>query len=149
MPELNSSRNTALRDFFTEDFASWTVHFVNICVRNQQMQQLFIHFINYVWYLLHVSALHCHHQRAFLVPSERCSIKEQSIEYCVWACVCLAGWCVHHAIRHTHAHPQYSIVCSLIEHLSEGIKNATWGWQYNAETCRIYKVPYTINKLNE
>jgi hypothetical protein len=26
------------------------------------MQQLFIQFINYVWYLLHVSALHCHLQ---------------------------------------------------------------------------------------
>jgi hypothetical protein len=24
---------------------------------NQQMQQLFIQFINYVWYLLHVSAI--------------------------------------------------------------------------------------------
>jgi hypothetical protein len=38
------------------------------------MQQSFIQFINYVWYLLHVSALHCHPQGAFLVPSERCSI---------------------------------------------------------------------------
>jgi hypothetical protein len=28
------------------------------------MQQLFIKFINYVWYLLHVSALHCHPQGA-------------------------------------------------------------------------------------
>jgi hypothetical protein len=27
--------------FFTGDFASWTVHFVNICVKNQQMQELF------------------------------------------------------------------------------------------------------------
>jgi hypothetical protein len=36
---------------------------------NQQMQQLFIRFINYAWYLLHVSALHCHTQEAFLVPS--------------------------------------------------------------------------------
>jgi hypothetical protein len=44
---------------------------------NQQMQQLFIKFINYVWYLLHVSALNCHHQGAFLLPSERCSIEEQ------------------------------------------------------------------------
>jgi hypothetical protein len=35
--------------FFTGDFASWTVHFVNICEENQQMQQLFIQFINYVW----------------------------------------------------------------------------------------------------
>jgi hypothetical protein len=25
------------------------MHFVNICVKNQQMQQLFIQFINYVW----------------------------------------------------------------------------------------------------
>jgi hypothetical protein len=33
-------------------------------------------------YLLHVSALNCHLQGAFLVPSERCSIEEQSIEYC-------------------------------------------------------------------
>jgi hypothetical protein len=60
-----------------------------MCVINQQMQQLFIQFINYVCYLLHVSALHCYPQGAFLVPSERCSIEEQSIEYCGWAfCVC-------------------------------------------------------------
>jgi hypothetical protein len=26
-----------------------TVHFVNICVKNQQIHQLFIQFINYVW----------------------------------------------------------------------------------------------------
>jgi hypothetical protein len=39
------------------DFASLTVHLINICVKNQPtMQQLFIQFINYVWYLLHVSA---------------------------------------------------------------------------------------------
>jgi hypothetical protein len=29
--------------------ASWTVHFVNTCEKNQQMHQLFILFINYVW----------------------------------------------------------------------------------------------------
>jgi hypothetical protein len=34
---------------FTGEFASWTVQFVNICVKNQQTQQLFIQFINYVW----------------------------------------------------------------------------------------------------
>src|SRR5215469_10496073 len=56
------------------------------CMKNQQIHQLFIQFINYVWQLLHVSALHCHLQGAFLVPSERCSIEEQSIEYCRWAC---------------------------------------------------------------
>src|SRR5215813_9390361 len=48
------------------------------CKKNQQIHQLFIQFINYVWELLHVSALHCHLQGAFLVPSERCSIEEQS-----------------------------------------------------------------------
>src|SRR5215468_10342280 len=33
-----------------------------------------------------VSALHCHLQGGFLVPSERCSFEKQSIEYCGWAC---------------------------------------------------------------
>jgi hypothetical protein len=32
----------------TADFASWTAHLVNIYIKNQQMQQLFIQFINYV-----------------------------------------------------------------------------------------------------
>jgi hypothetical protein len=31
------------------------------------MHQLFIQFINYVWYLPHVSALHCHPQGVFLL----------------------------------------------------------------------------------
>jgi hypothetical protein len=61
------------------------VRFVNICVKNQQIHQLFIQFIYYVWYLLHVSTLHCHLHGAFLVPTERCSI-EQSIEYYGWEC---------------------------------------------------------------
>jgi hypothetical protein len=70
------------------------------------MQQLLIQFINYVWQLLHVSTLHCHPQGAFLVPSERCSIEEQSIEYCGWACCGLGrgGWrceiVTHHATKH-------------------------------------------------
>jgi hypothetical protein len=34
---------------FTGDFASWTMHFVNICMKNQQIHQLFIQFINCVW----------------------------------------------------------------------------------------------------
>src|SRR5215475_4256593 len=51
------------------------------CIKNQQIHQLFIQFINYVWKLLHVSALYFHLHGAFLVPSERCSIEKQSIEY--------------------------------------------------------------------
>src|SRR5215472_17252626 len=62
------------------------------CMKNQQIHQLFIQFINYVWQLLPVSALHCHLQGAFLVPSETCSIEEQSIEYCGRA-YCLVTWC--------------------------------------------------------
>src|SRR5215467_10873232 len=64
------------------------------CMKNQQIHQFFIQFINYVWQLLHVSALHCHLQGAFLVPSERCSIEEQSIEYCgCCGVLCLVTWC--------------------------------------------------------
>jgi hypothetical protein len=48
-PELNPSAQRCVTRYFTGDFASWTIHFVNICVKNQQMQQLFIQFINYVW----------------------------------------------------------------------------------------------------
>jgi hypothetical protein len=103
--------------------------------------------------------------RKFLVPSERCSVEEQSIEYCGWACcvywrgawrlwmgvLCLVTWCVAISDRHVprhytqHAHPQYSVNWSSIQHLSEGTGNAPWGWQCNAETC----IPYIINKLNE
>src|SRR5215510_13855295 len=65
-------------------------------VKSQQIHQLFIQLINYVWQLLHVSALHCQLQGAFLVPSERCSIEEQSIEYCGWTC------CVYDEVRSAH-----------------------------------------------
>jgi hypothetical protein len=60
-------------------------------MKNHQIYQLFIQFIDYVWYLLHVSALHCHLQGVFLVVSERCSIEEQLIEYCGWACFVVCG----------------------------------------------------------
>jgi hypothetical protein len=45
-PELNPSAQRRLTRFFAGDFASWTVHFVNVWLENQQMQQLFIQFIN-------------------------------------------------------------------------------------------------------
>jgi hypothetical protein len=48
-PELNPSAQRCLTRFYTGDFAYWTMSFVNIYVKNQQMQQLFIQFINYVW----------------------------------------------------------------------------------------------------
>jgi hypothetical protein len=83
-------RATLPDKIFTGDFASWTVYFVDVCVKTGQMQRLFIQFINYVRYVLHVSALYRHLQGTFLVPSERCSIEEQSIEYCGWACCVLS-----------------------------------------------------------
>jgi hypothetical protein len=48
-PELIPSWQCCLSRFFTGDFASWTMHFVNVYVKNQQMQKLFIQFIKYVW----------------------------------------------------------------------------------------------------
>jgi hypothetical protein len=48
-PELNPSAQHCLTRFFTGDFVSLTVHFVNICVKNQQIHQLLVQFINYVW----------------------------------------------------------------------------------------------------
>src|SRR5215510_14426490 len=74
---------------------------LNGCIKNQQIHQLFIQFINYVWWLLHVLALHCHLQGAFLVPSERCSIEEHSIEYCGWRVVSIdVVRTAHHVNRH-------------------------------------------------
>jgi hypothetical protein len=49
MPKFNPSAQRCLTRFVTGDFASWTVHFVNMYVKNQQMHQLFTQFINYVW----------------------------------------------------------------------------------------------------
>jgi hypothetical protein len=65
------------------------MRFVNVCVKNQQMQQLFVQFINYVRYLLHVSELHCHPPGSFQVPSERGSVEGQSIEFGGGACCAL------------------------------------------------------------
>jgi hypothetical protein len=48
-PELNPSAQRCLTSFFTGDFASWTVHLINIRVKNQHIHQLFIQFINYIW----------------------------------------------------------------------------------------------------
>jgi hypothetical protein len=48
-PELNPSVQRCVTRFFTGDFASLNVHFVNVCVKNQQIHQLLIQFINYVW----------------------------------------------------------------------------------------------------
>jgi hypothetical protein len=47
MPELNPSAQRWLTRFFTGEFVSLTLHFVTICVKNQQTQQLFIQFIMY------------------------------------------------------------------------------------------------------
>jgi hypothetical protein len=58
-----------------------------------------------------------------------------SFDRILWLGVLSSG--VVHAPRHyiQHAHPQYPIEWSSIEHLSEGTRNAPWGWRFNAETC--------------
>jgi hypothetical protein len=53
-PELNPSAQRFLMRFFTTDFASLTVNFVNVCVQNQQMQKLlYIYCNNYVGATVH------------------------------------------------------------------------------------------------
>jgi hypothetical protein len=47
-PELNPSAQRCRTKFFTGDFTYLTMHFINICVKNQQINQLIIQFINYV-----------------------------------------------------------------------------------------------------
>jgi hypothetical protein len=63
----------------------------------------------------------------------------------------IVTWCLviwnRHEPQTQHAHPQYSIDCSSIEHLSEGTRNAPWEWQCNAETCRSYHT-LLINWMN-
>jgi hypothetical protein len=41
-PELNPSAQRCLTRHFTGNFAPLTVNFFNTCVKNQEMQQLFI-----------------------------------------------------------------------------------------------------------
>jgi hypothetical protein len=100
-------------------FATWTVHFVNICVKNQQMHQLFIKFINYV-------AATCF---GITLPS---SVRVPSA---LWE---MLNWSSVSSILWMDGHPQYSIDCPSIEYLTEGTKNAPWVWQCNAETCSRY-----------
>src|SRR5215475_5826716 len=83
------------------------IRHLKVCMKNQQIHQLLIQFINYVWQLQHVSALNCHLQGAFLVPSERCSIEEQSIEYCGCGVLCVVTWC---APRTTSLHTTLGLV---------------------------------------
>jgi hypothetical protein len=52
-----------------------------MCVKIQQILQLLIQFIYYVWYLLRVSASHCYPQGAFVVLSERCSRFRKQTEF--------------------------------------------------------------------
>jgi hypothetical protein len=47
-PELNPSAQHCLTRLFTGDFASGTVNYVNICVKNQQIHQLFIQLLSVV-----------------------------------------------------------------------------------------------------
>jgi hypothetical protein len=48
-PELTPSEQRWLKRIVTGDFSSLNVHFVNICVKNQQIHQLIIQSVNYLW----------------------------------------------------------------------------------------------------
>jgi hypothetical protein len=126
--ELNPTAQRCLTRYFTGNFASSTVHFVNICVKTQQIQQPFTGSV----YQLCMVAPTCF---GITFPSPR-NVPRALWEMLNWGPVdrilwmgvlCLVTWCVAIWDR-----------CSSIEHLSEGTRNAPWRWQCNAETCRIY-----------
>jgi hypothetical protein len=50
----------------------------------------------------------------------------------------MLNWGAVDRILTQHSHLYYSVDCSSVERLSEGTRNAPWGWQCNAETCRRY-----------
>jgi hypothetical protein len=93
------------------------------------MQQFFIQFINYIWYLLHALALDCHPQGAFLVSSERCSIEEQSIEYCEWTCCIYWLGASRSDIATHHATMLFHLIYTLV--VLKICSNATKTIQYN------------------
>jgi hypothetical protein len=75
-PELNPSAQRCLMRFFTRDFASWTVHFVNICVKNQPKQQLFIQFI---WIATHHITKHNTPIHNILSTASQLSISQKAL----------------------------------------------------------------------
>jgi hypothetical protein len=72
-PELNPSAQRCLTRFFTGNFSSWTVHFVNICVKNQQMHQLFSLLI------MHGSSFMFRHYIAILRERSLCLLRDNQL----------------------------------------------------------------------
>jgi hypothetical protein len=93
--------------------------------------------INSVYYLCMVAPTYF----GITLPSSG-SIPSVFWEILNWGAVDRILWrsqiATHHVTRKQQAHPQYSIDCSSIKHLSEGTRNASWGWQCNAEICRSH-----------
>jgi hypothetical protein len=78
------------------------------------------------------------------MPSERCSIEEQSIEYCGWAC--LSEIATHHVTRHNTL--IHNILWTAHQLSSfQKVTNTPWRWQCNAEICRSYHT-WLINWMN-
>jgi hypothetical protein len=92
--------------------------------------------------ILHVSAPRCHFQGAIATKMQKPNYYMFCLLAPMWLVINIQGYYKRnrhsdrHAPRHwtQHAHPQCSIDCSSIEHLSEGTRNAPWRWQCNAET---------------
>jgi hypothetical protein len=92
-PELNPSAQRCLTRFATGDYASWNVHFVNVCVKNQQMQQLFIQFINY---MVFPTCFAITLSSSGSVPSAVWdTLNWEAVDRILWMGVlCLVMWCV-------------------------------------------------------
>jgi hypothetical protein len=118
MPELNPSEQRCLTTFFTGDFASLTVHFVSICVKNQKkINYLFSLLIMYGISYMFRHYVHCHPQGALLVPSERCSIEEQ--DRILWMGVLRqVAWCAPYIINKLN---EYLVIWWFFIHIFTGI----------------------------
>jgi hypothetical protein len=97
------------------------MHFVNMCVKNQQRQQLFS--------LLCMVAPTCFTitlPSSGSVPSAFWEMLNWAVDGILWnGMLCLVTWCVTLHVTRQHVHPRYS-VDFFLELLSEGIRNAPW-----------------------
>jgi hypothetical protein len=99
---IKSLRATLLDKIFTVDFSSWTVHFVNLCMKTNKCN-------NYSFSLLIMycsSYMFRHYIAIFSAFWEM--LNSGTVERILWM------------------DRQYSIDCSSIKHLSEDTRNAPW-----------------------
>jgi hypothetical protein len=135
-PELNPSAQRCLTRFFTGDFDSWTVHSLLYALKtnkcnNYSFSLLIMYGISYVFGITSPCS--------GSVPSVFWEmLKWGAVDRILWMGVlCLLAWCG--AISDRQRSPRTtSLLTDPQMSISEGSRNAPWGWLCNDETCRSY-----------